>query len=66
MKPQEAIFVGDMEEDIIAGKMANAVTVAIVRDESYHPRWRLERRNPDYFISDLTELLPIYYGDNRN
>jgi phosphoglycolate phosphatase-like HAD superfamily hydrolase len=56
-RPQEAMYVGDMEEDIIAGKMAKAVTVAIVRNESYHPRWRLERQKPDFLISSLRELL---------
>ena len=58
-RPQEAMYVGDMEEDIIAGKKANAVTTAIVRNESYHPRWRLERQKPDYLISNLMELLLI-------
>jgi len=62
IRPQEAIYVGDMEEDIIAGKEANAVTVAIVRNESYHPRWRLERQNPDFLISNLRELLLAYSG----
>ena len=57
VRPQEAMYVGDMEEDIIAGKRANVVTVAIVRDESYHPRWRLERQKPDFLISNLSELL---------
>ncbi|MFC1903174.1 HAD family hydrolase [Chloroflexota bacterium] len=59
VKPPEAMFVGDMEEDIIAGKRANIYTVAISRKESYHPRWRLERQNPDCIISDLGELLAL-------
>ena len=46
VKPPEVIFVGDMEEDIIAGKRANTYTAAISRKESYHPRWRLKRQNP--------------------
>jgi len=53
------MYVGDMEENIMAGKRANAITVAIVRNESYHPRWRLERHNPDYIISSLEELLMV-------
>lgn len=57
VSPQETIYVGDMEEDIIAGKRANTVTAAIVRNESYHPRWRLERQRPDLLISSLSELL---------
>src|SRR4030042_558874 len=65
VKPQEAIYVGDMEEDIIAGKRANLVTVAIVRNESYHPRWRLERQKPDFLISNLRELLPASSGKKK-
>jgi len=61
-RPQEAMYVGDMEEDIIAGKLANVSTVAIVRNESYHPRWRLERQKPDFFISSLQELLSGLFG----
>ena len=57
VKPSEAVYVGDMEEDIIAGKRANTYTAAISRKESYHPPWRLRRQNPDYLISDLGELL---------
>lgn len=59
VSPEETIYVGDMEEDIIAAKRANALTAAIVRDEGYHSRWQLERQRPDFLISDLRELLPI-------
>ncbi len=62
VKPPEAIFVGDMEEDIIAGKRANTYTAAISRKESYHPRWRLKRQNPDYLVSDLAELFALFDG----
>ena len=57
VQPQEAMYVGDMEEDIIAAKRANTITAAIVRDRSYHPRWKLERQEPDYLISSLGDLL---------
>jgi len=57
VEAREAVYVGDMEEDIIAGKRANALTAGIVRDRGYHPRWRLERQSPDFLISDLSELL---------
>jgi len=60
VEPESALYVGDMEEDILAGKGARVKTCAIVREESYHPRWRLERQDPDYFISDLRGLLDIY------
>lgn len=62
VKPREVIFVGDMEEDIIAGKRANTYTAAISRKESYHPRWRLKRQNPDYLVSDLAELFTLFDG----
>jgi pyrophosphatase PpaX len=59
VRPQEAMYVGDMEEDIIAGKKAKTLTTAIVRNESYQPKWRLERQMPDYLITNLKELLSV-------
>ncbi|MDD5093558.1 MAG: HAD family hydrolase [Dehalococcoidia bacterium] len=56
VRPQEAMYVGDMEEDLVAAKAAHTLATAIVRDRSYHPRWRLQRQNPHYLISDLTQL----------
>lgn len=58
-KPSTSAYVGDMEEDIIAGKKANVITFALSRKESYHPSWRLKRQNPDFLISDLNGILPI-------
>lgn len=60
VKPPEAIYVGDMEEDIIAGKRAETYTVAISRKGSYHPHRRLKRQNPDYIISNLGELFALF------
>jgi HAD superfamily hydrolase (TIGR01549 family) len=59
MRPQEALYVGDMEEDILAGKRAGVITAAISREGSYHPQWRLKKQSPDYLISNLRELLMI-------
>lgn len=59
VRPEQTVYVGDMEEDMIAGRKANVLTAAIVRKESYHPRWRLERQSPDFIISDIRELLPV-------
>lgn len=56
-KPEYSAYVGDMEEDIIAGKRAHVYTFAVSRDGSYHSRWKLERQNPDFFISDLNGLV---------
>jgi HAD superfamily hydrolase (TIGR01549 family) len=58
-KTEKAAYVGDMEEDVIAGKRAGVYTFAIGRDSSYHPTWRLKKQNPDFLISDLNELLTI-------
>lgn len=58
-KPEQSAYVGDMEEDIISGKRAHVYTFAMSRDGSYHPSWKLKRQNPDFFISDLNELLTI-------
>ena len=53
------VYVGDMEEDIIAGKKADVKTVAVSREGSYHQRKKLEKRNPDFMIDDLRELLRV-------
>lgn len=58
-KPERSAYVGDMEEDIISGKRARVCTIAVSRDGSYHPDWRLKKQNPNFLISDLTELIPL-------
>jgi len=58
-KPDQSAYVGDMEEDIKAGKSAHIRTFAICRDDSYHPIWKLRRQNPDYLISNLNDLVAI-------
>jgi HAD superfamily hydrolase (TIGR01549 family) len=65
-KPDSSAYVGDMEEDIIAGKQANVITFALSRQGSYHPPWRLKRQNPDFLISDLDGLLTIIKKVNLN
>jgi HAD superfamily hydrolase (TIGR01549 family) len=62
VRPEETVYVGDMEEDIIAGRRAGTMTAAIVRDEGYHPLWRLQRQSPDFLITNLSELLPACCG----
>ncbi len=57
--PNFSVYVGDMEEDIIAGKRAGVITVAVCRERGYHPRWRLRRQEPDFIISSLRDLIPI-------
>jgi len=57
--PKSSAYVGDMEEDIIAGKRANVITIAICRERGYHPCWKLRRQKPNYIISSLWDLIPI-------
>lgn len=64
-RPERSAYVGDMEEDIIAGKRARVYTFAICRDKGYHPSWRLERQNPDFLISSFEELFTIVKMLNR-
>jgi HAD superfamily hydrolase (TIGR01549 family) len=59
VEQEDAMYVGDMEEDMMAAKAAGITATAITREEGYHSRRRLERQHPDYFISDLTELLMV-------
>jgi phosphoglycolate phosphatase-like HAD superfamily hydrolase len=54
--PKNAGYVGDIEEDIVAGKRAGVYTLAIDRSEAYHPICRLKLRDPDYIITDLIRL----------
>jgi len=59
--PSFSAYVGDMEEDIIAGKRAGVITVAICRERGYHPCWRLRRQNPDFIISSLWDLMSLVH-----
>jgi HAD superfamily hydrolase (TIGR01549 family) len=58
-KPEHSAYVGDMEEDILAGKNAGVCTIGICRKEGYHPCWKLKRQNPDFLIHNLNQLLII-------
>ncbi|MGH9879215.1 MAG: HAD family hydrolase [Nitrososphaerales archaeon] len=56
----EAIYVGDMAEDIILAKRAGVMPVAVYRNGmSYHTRSYLEKERPAFIINDLTELTQI-------
>jgi len=57
--PNFSAYVGDMEEDIIAGKRANVITIAICRERGYHPCWKLRRQKPNFIISNLRDLIQI-------
>jgi len=56
----EAIYVGDMAEDIIVARRAGVMPVAVYRNGmSYHTRSYLEKERPAFIINDLTELTEI-------
>ncbi len=56
----EAIYVGDMAEDIVSARRAGVMPVAIYRNGApYHDRSYLEEENPAFIIEDLRELIKI-------
>lgn len=58
VNPQNAVFVGDMIQDILTGKRAGVKTIAMIRDDKpYQLKDELVKYNPDYFVSNLTEIL---------
>jgi HAD superfamily hydrolase (TIGR01549 family) len=56
--PINAAYVGDMEEDMIAGRRAGVYTIAVDRKEAYQPIWRL-KPYADYVITNLNDILKI-------
>lgn len=50
-----AVFIGDSEHDIRAGRLAGVKTIAVHGGSS--PRERLEAAGPDYFIDSIREVL---------
>ncbi len=57
VRHEETIIVGDTELDIICGKNAKALTCAATY--GYRTKDILEQQNPDYIISDLSELKQV-------
>ena len=57
IKPHEAVYVGDMVFDVIAGKAANVKTIAIANEFSWNKREHLEEQQPDVIINKHEELL---------
>ena len=52
------LFIGDMEQDVEAGKAAGIHTCAVT-DTGYHDRSRLLKSEPDYMISALKNIYAI-------
>jgi HAD superfamily hydrolase (TIGR01549 family) len=57
--PSNAGYIGDMEEDMVAGKRAGVYTLAVDRSEAYHSICRLKLHDPDYIITDLNDLISV-------
>jgi len=55
--PREAIYVGDMCEDIQAGRKARITTFAYCGAGGYTLEERLRKTKPNHVIHDLSELL---------
>jgi phosphoglycolate phosphatase-like HAD superfamily hydrolase len=56
---KEALYLGDMREDVIAARSARVTSVAICTEGSYHVEEILEQENPDFLVHGLREILPI-------
>jgi phosphoglycolate phosphatase len=52
--PKETVYVGDMQADVLEGKKAGVMTVAI--SWGYQDAERLKKSNPDNVISGIKEL----------
>lgn len=59
VKPSEAIYIGDMAEDIEAGKNAEVKTIAVA--SGIHTVKRLVKEQPDYIMQDVMGLMQIIF-----
>lgn len=58
-RPNEAIYVGDQYEDVLAARNARIFSIAISRRHSYHTYPKLVSARPDLIISNLGELVNL-------
>jgi len=58
IKPEEAIFIGDSLFDVEVAQRANVCVVAV--STGTHDRDTLKRFEPDYLVTSLQEILPIF------
>ena len=56
VKHTECAFIGDMEVDILAGRAAKVARL-IAATYGYHPRERLEKFNPDFYVNNPFQIL---------
>lgn len=57
VEPTRAVMVGDSDHDILAGKAAGTVTVAVAY--GFKPPEELASLGPDYLIHDIRELIAL-------
>jgi phosphoglycolate phosphatase len=57
VEPHRAVMVGDSSYDVLAGKAAGTITVAVTY--GFKPRQELEASEPDYLIDDIRELIDL-------
>jgi pyrophosphatase PpaX len=59
-RSENAVFVGDMKQDIIAGHNAGVRTVGVFRGkDAYHTREVLREANPGSIVENLNELTKL-------
>jgi len=56
-EPGKALYVGDMAEDVLAGKSAGAKTAGVLT--GLHSRERLEEAGPDFILKNAGEVLAL-------
>lgn len=59
MAPSQALYVGDMREDIVAARRAGVTSVAISRDGSYHTEEILRKEEPNHLLRTLKDIRRI-------
>ncbi|MDD5331581.1 MAG: HAD family hydrolase [Candidatus Nanoarchaeia archaeon] len=57
ISPKEAVYIGDMAEDIHAARAAKMKVIAVTY--GWHTRKKLEELNPDFIIDKPEEILTI-------
>lgn len=65
VSPENAIYVGDLPGDIIAGKRACVKTVAYYGSGAYGMKHKLAKTKPDYLIPKLSEVLTLLKLENQ-
>ncbi|MDD5317615.1 MAG: HAD family hydrolase [Candidatus ainarchaeum sp.] len=56
-KPSEAMYVGDMVEDVIAGKRAGVATMGVATGK--HPPKKIAEAGPDFLCQDVNSVMQV-------